>query len=86
MVQWKTHFTEKANDDVAILDKKVRERVFSKIRFLNENFDQIVHLPLGYKWQGFFKLRVGDWRIIYEFENNLVTIHRIKHRKNVYKK
>lgn len=37
MAQWKNYFTEKANYNVAILDKKVRDRIFNKIKFLNEN-------------------------------------------------
>ena len=56
-------------------------------RCLLENFENIVSLPLGGAWRGFFKLRVGDWRIIYEADrgNELVIIHAISPRDKVYK-
>ncbi len=36
---------------------------------------------------GFFKLRAGDYRIIYKVrkDENLIVIHRIGHRREVYK-
>jgi mRNA interferase RelE/StbE len=35
---------------------------------------------------GFFKLRVGDYRVIYEFSRNdeVISIDRIRHRREVY--
>ncbi|WP_245911981.1 type II toxin-antitoxin system RelE family toxin [Brunnivagina elsteri] len=35
---------------------------------------------------GFFKLRVGDYRVIYTFntEIQLMTIHKIGHRRDIY--
>ncbi|MFN6517642.1 MAG: type II toxin-antitoxin system RelE family toxin [Nostoc sp. CreGUA01] len=34
----------------------------------------------------FFKLRVGDYRVIYEFEREkrIIFIDRVRHRKEVY--
>jgi mRNA interferase RelE/StbE len=33
------------------------------------------------------KLRVGDWRVMYEVNHNdkVVTVHKVGHRKEVYK-
>lgn len=44
--------------------------------------------PLKRNLQGLMKLRVGDYRIIYEIENEKVTIMVVKigHRKEVYGK
>lgn len=88
MAVWKVKFTFEATEDLEKLDRKIRNRVIEKIRWLKENFDQIIPLPLGGKWQGFFKLRVGDWRIIYEIENlrKEIFIHQIGHRSKIYKK
>lgn len=36
--------------------------------------------------KGFRKLRVGDYRIIYKISGKMVTILKIGHRKEVYKK
>ncbi|GAX34657.1 type II toxin-antitoxin system RelE family toxin [Nodularia sp. NIES-3585] len=64
----------------------VRLRVLNKIEWLTVNFEQISTLPLTGEWSGFYKLRVGDYRVIYEFdiENQLIIIARIGHRREIY--
>jgi mRNA interferase RelE/StbE len=37
------------------------------------------------KFKGMFKLRVGDYRIVYIKTKNSVLILRIRHRKHVYR-
>ena len=32
-----------------------------------------------------YRLRVGDFRILFEIENNVIIIYRIKHRKDSYR-
>jgi len=88
MPQWKVKFTVEAEEDLDKLDKQIRERVIEKILWLRENFDQIIPLPLGGRWQGLFKLRIGDWRVIYEVEDlkKQITIHRIDKRDKIYKR
>jgi mRNA interferase RelE/StbE len=78
-------------EPVAIEDLKnvtlaVRERVVKKINWLAENFDRINPQPLTADLSGLFKLRVGDYRVIYEFnrEEEIIFIDRIRHRREVY--
>lgn len=42
--------------------------------------------PLRRSYQGYRKLRVGDYRIIYRVDSNEIIILKIGHRKEVYKK
>ncbi|MBW4572905.1 MAG: type II toxin-antitoxin system RelE/ParE family toxin [Tolypothrix carrinoi HA7290-LM1] len=53
--------------DLEKLTQAVRERVVKKINWLAENFDQVNPQSLTADLSGFFKLRVGDYRVIYEF-------------------
>ena len=32
-----------------------------------------------------YRLRVGDYRVLFETENDKVTIYRIRHRKEIYR-
>jgi mRNA interferase RelE/StbE len=32
-----------------------------------------------------YRLRVNDYRILFDIENNIITIYRVKHRKESYK-
>ena len=88
MPKWKVNFTIEAEEDLSKLDNQIRTRVVERTLWLEENFGQIIPLPLGGKWQGFFKLRVGDWRIIYETEDSKkrITIHCIDRRDKIYKR
>ena len=43
-------------------------------------------LPLRKSLQGYRKLRVGDYRIIYRLENKDIIILKIGHRRDVYPK
>lgn len=88
MPQWQLSLTEEAEDDLTKISSSIRQRILEKTVWLKDNFDQTSHLPLGFNWKGFYKLRVGDWRIIYEFETSKleITVHRIENRDKIYKK
>ncbi|MBI5078250.1 MAG: type II toxin-antitoxin system RelE/ParE family toxin [Candidatus Yonathbacteria bacterium] len=67
MVQaWKIVLTKDAEKNFLGLDKKIRVSVHRKLEWPEGNFDQVVPLPLEREWVGFFKLRIGDYRVIYK--------------------
>jgi mRNA interferase RelE/StbE len=72
--------------DLENLTQTIRERVVKKINWLAENFDQINPQALTADLVGLFKLRVGDYRVIYEFnrEEEIIFIDRVRHRREVY--
>ena len=88
MPRWRFEITYVGQSDLDKLDSEVRRRIISKLEWFTENFEYITPIPLGEPFKGFFKLRVGDWRIVYETENDkkLVTVHAIDNRDSVYKK
>lgn len=79
-------FESESITDLDHLSQVVRMRILDKISWLGINFEQITPLPLTGQWSGFYKLRVGDYRIMYEFEreNQLIIITRIGHRSEIY--
>jgi mRNA interferase RelE/StbE len=38
------------------------------------------------KGSDYYRLRVGDYRIIFIFDNNSIKILKVGHRKNIYEK
>ncbi len=80
-------FTSQAEQNLAKLDKQIAQRILKKIRWLAENFGTLTPEPLTGQFQGVYKLRVGDYRVLYtlEEERNLIVIRLIKHRREVYK-
>ena len=85
---WKVLFTHEAIDDLNVLDAVMYTRVTEKIMWLGDNLDFISPIPLTADWRGFFKLRVGDIRIIYEVreEKKDIVIHCIDRRDKIYKR
>jgi mRNA interferase RelE/StbE len=84
-----SYFIEYEPEAIADLEKltqTIRERVVKKINWLAENFDQINPQSLTADLAGLFKLRVGDYRVIYEFnrEEEIIFIDRVRHRREVY--
>ena len=86
-MKFKVDFTPQALEDISKLDKGISGRVIKRIEWLSENIEIINPQALKGKFQGMFKLVVGDWRVIYtaNFTNRLITIHLVGHRKEIYK-
>lgn len=85
---WRFVVTREAEEDVAGLDTDARRRIFEKLKWFQEHFDEVTPFPLNAEWHGFFKLRIGDYRIIYTVDDStyVVTIHLVDRRDRVYKR
>jgi mRNA interferase RelE/StbE len=55
-------------DDFKKLDKAVASRILKKLQWLSEQGEEISHQSLSANLAGFYKLRVGDYRVIYKLE------------------
>ncbi len=85
---YQVEFTPQAETDLTHINKPTAQRILKKVRWLADNFANISLEPLTATWKGFYKLRVGDYRVIYtvsEAELKIITIHFIRHRREVYK-
>ena len=77
-----------ASRDLAALDKEIAGRVMGRIRWLADNFESIRPKPLAADLAGLYKLREGDYRIIYEVlrKEKKIVIHAIGHRSQIYRR
>jgi mRNA interferase RelE/StbE len=77
-------FDKKAADLFRKLDKPLQERIGKKIELLKNN--PHLGIPLVGNFSGMWKLRIGDYRIIYQIKNEqlILLILDIGHRKNIY--
>jgi mRNA interferase RelE/StbE len=84
-VAYKVVIQDSASKALRKLDKPVRERVAAAIDALADN-----PRPAGIKAivgePGAFRIRVGDYRVLYEIEDDqlVVTVVKIGHRSTVY--
>lgn len=77
-----------APSELARLDKPVARRIVQRIRWLAANFSSIKPEPLTGDLAGLYKLRVGDYRVVYRLrhEDQTLVIHGIGHRREIYRK
>lgn len=83
---YRVEFTSTAIEGLENLPPTIQERILRKLRWLSENFEEVSPQSLSANLSNLFKLRVGDYRVLYSFdiEMKLITIHKIGHRRDVY--
>jgi len=82
------HILEPAVRQLERIDPPIARRIVDRIRWLAEHFDETTPEPLKGDLAGLFKLREGDYRIIYQplRKERLLIVHEIGHRRDIYKK
>jgi mRNA interferase RelE/StbE len=80
-IEW----TEGALSDLERLDKPIARRILRRLAWFSKNLQSVVPEPLATQLKGTFKLRVGDWRVVYTLEGNTIIIQFIGHRSNIYR-
>lgn len=86
MPAWRLDFSAAAERDLAALDRPVRRRIIDALEWFSAHFDDLVPIPLGGPFKGFFKFRIGDWRAVYEIQAGARTllVHYIDKRDKIY--
>jgi mRNA interferase RelE/StbE len=85
---WQVEVSPDAFRQLERLDEAIADRVTAKLRWLREHADEVDHLPLRGSLAGLYKLRVGDWRAIYQIdsERRLVIVLAVEHRREAYRR
>ena len=89
-MSYEVRFRAEAEEDlakIAQIDRAIAQRILSKIKWLATNCTLINHEPLSGDLAGFYKRRVGDYRIIYTVDSyrQFLEICAVGHRKDIYK-
>ena len=85
---YRVQLLKSAVRDLESLDKSVGARIGQRIKWLAENLDGIEPKRLTGQLAGLYKLREGDYRIIYQVlrKENLIVVHSIGHRRDIYRR
>ena len=77
-IEWKEH----ALQNIEKLEGFIARRIFKKVEELSKNpFSRDIKRLKGSKD---FRLRVGDYRVIFAIEVETIIILKVGHRKNIY--
>lgn len=85
---WKVEFDERARKELRKLDKSAQKNILQYLRVKISTDEDPMRFgdPLRKNLSGFWKYRIGAYRVICDIVNDTVTVRviRIGHRKDVY--
>ncbi|MGL4378403.1 MAG: type II toxin-antitoxin system RelE family toxin [Microcoleaceae cyanobacterium] len=81
-MNYQIEFKPKAIKDLQSLPVEVQSRVLTKIELMQNNLTGDVKRLTNYAPE--YRLRVGDYRVLFEIEEDVLVIYRVKHRKDAY--
>jgi mRNA interferase RelE/StbE len=76
---------DEAARELGKLDKSIGRRIVERVRWLATNPADIRPEPLAGDLSGLYKLRVGDYRVLYEIlhDEQAIVVHVVGHRREV---
>ncbi len=88
-MSWKIEIKPTAEKSYLKLDKKTRKRIKKPLLELEQSKNPLYHnnvKPLTGKLQGDYRLRFGDWRLLFTPERNkrIIYVYAILPRGNAY--
>jgi len=88
VTEYRIQLMPQAANDLRRLDKPIAQRIINKLRRQSQNFNDLTLETLTGELRGFYKLRVGSYRVIYTVnqEKHLLMVHLIGHRRDIYKR
>ena len=89
MSRIKVLYTESARKDLKKLEKKDASRIVLAVKRYSGSSPLEKARALSGLFDGLYRYRVGNYRVIFQYDESggihILTILRIKHRKDVYR-
>jgi len=79
----KIEILDKAIKDLKKIDKIQAKKILNSISNL-ENYPDIANIKKLTNYNPTHRLRVGNYRVLFNIENDVIVASRIKHRKDIY--
>ena len=79
-------FTKQSFEDIKKLDSTVKRQIKKKLLHFSQVSDiKVVAKKLHDFDGGEYRIRVGDYRVIFDLDKHVLVILRIQHRKDIYR-
>ncbi len=75
---------DKALKDLSKVHKAEAKKILSKIEALKK-FPHVPNLKRLTNFKPPYRLRIGNYRVLFDIEDNTLTVYRVKHRKESYR-
>ncbi len=81
-MKYKLTFKRQAIKDLKALSPDIKERILAKIVAMQDNLQGDIKKLTNFTPE--YRLRVGKYRVLFKIDGEILRIHRVKHRKDVY--
>ena len=79
---YEVDFKPRAIKDIEGLSASLQRRILTKVEAMRSDLAGDVKKLTDFNPE--YRLRVGDYRLLFEVENNIIVIYRVVHRKDAY--
>jgi mRNA interferase RelE/StbE len=84
-LKYRLVYTQRAVKDIQGLEEKIRRRIAKTLlRYSEDPFKYAEKLTDSRL--GSYRFRIGDYRIIFDLEESDISVLRVGHRKEIYRK
>lgn len=81
-MKYSLRFGSRALKDLRRLDKQLSKRIVDRIEFVADDLRGDVKKLTDHSAQ--YRLRIGDYRVLFDIEGETIVIQRIRNRREVY--
>jgi len=81
-MKYQIEFKPRALKDLKAVDNTEARRIVEKITLMREDLGGDVKRLANFTPE--YRLRVGNYRVLFELEGDKVVIYRVRHRKDAY--
>lgn len=82
-MKYRVSLKPKAEKDLKAMTPQDRRRVVERFRLLEDNLSGDVKRLTNFQPE--YRMRAGDWRVLFEVAKDEVIVYRIMHRREVYR-
>lgn len=84
---YQIQFTDPAKKRFKKLPKDIQIRLVNKLEFFLSQEDPLIYAEvLTNPKVGTYRFRAGDYRVVFDLEENIIIIVDVDHRKDIYRK
>jgi mRNA interferase RelE/StbE len=83
---YQLYLTDVVERQLARLDKTVTKQIMKKLLKWAERAEAVQHEALTGQWSSLYRVRIGDYRAIYDLKRNerILLVVKIGHRREIY--
>jgi mRNA interferase RelE/StbE len=82
-IEFKIEFKPRAVKDIQLLSSRIQTRILARIEEMSDNLSGDVKRLTDSTPE--YRLRVGEYRVLFEIEGNTIVVYRIRHRREAYR-